>query len=434
MPQPVSYFNERVDVLLNQGPNVLAVRMVAGRFGAVLAMAGPEELRKGKVNAKQDDPLLRGDVSWTSLQLTAPANEPAPADIAERLEPFVDSYLIDTMQGDMQHRLHHPQPREIVLDVKEPWGNQIAYPKMLEHEGMFMLYYRASRTKDHPDDKYLETTLLATSEDGIHFSRSQLTHLQVSGHSINNAVFKDKASHNFSPFVDTNPAAPAHQKFKAVGHHPQGSGIAAYASADGLVWELMSEERIIDYHFGGFDSQNIAFWDATRGCYFCYFRGATDMWHARVRSITVATSQDMIHWTNHRDLKYSDDRLWGLYLNAITPYVRAPHLFVGTPARFMPYRKKIDSHTETGVSDALLMSSRDGVNFHHWTEAFVRPSLDALTWTDRNQFPLPSIVQTGAGELSMYWTEHTRYPSRRIRRGVLMVLRRCMRAPTWAKY
>src|SRR5690606_9690718 len=114
-----------------------------------------------------------------------------------------------------------------------------------------------------------------------------------------------------------------------------------------------------------------------------------------------------------------DDHTWDLYINAIAPYARAPHLFIGTPARFMPYRKKVESHSETGVSDALLMSSRDGVHFHRWSEAFLRASTEMLTWTDRNQFTVPGFVQTGPAELSMYWNEHNRHTTNRIRRGVL---------------
>ena len=74
---------------------------------------------------------------------------------------------------------------------------------------------------------------------------------------------------------------------------------------------------------------------------------------------------------------------------------------------------------ESGVSDAVLMSSRDGLNFDRWSEAFIRPSTEPEVWTDRNNYPAWGILETGPEELSVYWTEHYRHPGMRLRRGTL---------------
>ena len=76
----------------------------------------------------------------------------------------------------------------------------------------------------------------------------------------------------------------------------------------------------------------------------------------------TSTSVDFHHWTNPVFLKYPDIEPEHLYTNQITPYHRAPHIFIGLPKRFIPTRSAWD-HQYDGVSDAVFMTSRDGVNF-----------------------------------------------------------------------
>jgi hypothetical protein len=45
----------------------------------------------------------------------------APLDIASRRELFVDDFLIHTLTGKAEQRLHHPQPQEIVIKHDQPW-------------------------------------------------------------------------------------------------------------------------------------------------------------------------------------------------------------------------------------------------------------------------------------------------------------------------
>ena len=78
-------------------------------------------------------------------------------------------------------------------------------------------------------------------------------------------------------------------------------------------------------------------------------------------------------------------------------------------------RKKLADAKEPGVSDAVFMSSRDGVN---WTPpaTWLRPGPDPHNWTDRNNMPAWGIVQTSPNEFSMYVSEHYRWPDNRLRR------------------
>ena len=68
-----------------------------------------------------------------------------------------------------------------------------------------------------------------------------------------------------------------------------------------------------------------------------------------------------------------------------------------------------------------LSSRRPSVSFggFGFMEGFLRPGLDAGNWTDRNMYIGVGVVPTGPGEMSVYYAEHFKLPTVRIRRGTL---------------
>ena len=86
----------------------------------------------------------------------------------------------------------------------------------------------------------------------------------------------------------------------------------------------------------------------------------------------TCTSTDFRHWTKPQLLDFGDAPLEHLYTNAVTPYYRAPHIYMGFPKRFVPDRR-MAGNMAGGVSDGVYMTSRDGLHFKRWGEAFVRP-------------------------------------------------------------
>jgi hypothetical protein len=52
-------------------------------------------------------------------------------------------------------------------------------------------------------------------------------------------------------------------------------------------------------------------------------------------------------------------------------------------------------------------------------EAFIRPGREELNWGDRSTMPVWGILQTAPDEMSIYFSQHYRYPSHHIKRGVL---------------
>jgi hypothetical protein len=170
---------------------------------------------------------------------------------------------------------------------------------------------------------------------------------------------------------------------------------------------LLRDEPIITE--GAFDSQNLAFWDAVREEYRCYFR---DFREGR-RDIKVAASKDFRHWSKPEWLVFPDAPKEHLYTNAVMPYYRAPHLLIGFPTRYLPDRGSL--------TEGLFMSSRDGLTFRRWSEAFIRPGLNRDKWHNRSNYIWWGLVETasplpGDGkELSLYTNEGYYFESKAAR-------------------
>ncbi len=362
-----------------------------------------------------------GTFDFDDVQLTAEGGEEAigiprveptrmdVVDIGARLELFVDRFMIDGLSGQAARMLHHPEPREIALQLEKPWeGPFSGYFTLMVDEGRFRMFYRGwgDLTRD-------AVTCVAESDDGIHFTRPNVGRYLWDESKQNNIVWMGPGTHNFTPMKDPRPGTPADQRYKALASAGPKNSLVAFVSPDGYQWTKLREQPVITD--GAFDSQNLAFWDPVRKCYVSFFRD----FHKGVRDIKTCTSRDFVQWTKPEWLDYGDAPNEHLYTNAILPYFRAPHILLGFPCRFVPGRKKIPTHKENGVNDGVLMSSRDGLHFERWLEAFVRPGLDPLRWTDRNNYIAWGLAPTSETEISIYWTEHYRYPTARVRRGVL---------------
>jgi len=331
-------------------------------------------------------------------------------EIGQRRELFVDDFLMDGASGGVTRRLHHPVPREVVLQLDQPWeGETSAYFATVRDGDRVLMYYRGQVAPGSEG----QVCCLAESRDGIRFERVKAGLFEYNNSKDNNIVWKGVGAHNFTPFLDSNPEATKDERFKAVGYSHHGGGLGVFGSPDGIHWrELLDRPAITN---GAFDSQNLAFWDPLRKCYVDFHRKGRN----GVRDIMTCTSQDFRTWSEPVFLEYGDTRQEHLYTNAIQRYHRAPHLYLGFPARFVPGRTKVQDREPPGVSDAIFMSSRDGRKFQRWSNAFIRPSTEPEVWTDRNNYPASGLIETGPEELSIYWTEHYRHPGMRLRRGVL---------------
>lgn len=330
-------------------------------------------------------------------------------DIGSRRELMVDEALVER-RDNVELRLQRPEARGVAVVHDAPWeGNTCCYHTVFQDGRLYRMYYRGSHWDVETErSTHREVACYAESRDGVHWDKPDLGVISFAGTKRNNIVWDGYGSHNFTPFRDTNPDCRPGEEYKAlVGSGAE--GLRALASADGVHWSLLQDEPVITH--GAFDSQNLAFWDPLRGSYVDFHRDFLKVKGGGVRSIMTCTSQDFRRWSEPVWLEFPDAPLEHLYTNAITPYARAPHLYVGFPKRFVPGRTESDG-TADGISDGVFMSSRDGRSFRRWPEAFLRPGPQPECWINRNNMIAWGIVRTASllehapQELSLYATEH----------------------------
>jgi hypothetical protein len=349
----------------------------------------------------------------------------ARINIGGRRELFVDSFLIDKLDGARQ-RLHRPVPHEVAIVFDKPWeGNESIYMTVLTDEkaGKFRMYYRGRQVLY--DDKGLHVThpevvCYAESPDGINWRRPELNLIQFDGSKKNNILLDGKPGHNFAPFIDGRPGCPPKERFKAVGGNSK--GLWAYQSEDGIHWEAIQDKPIITG--GAFDSQNLVFWDSVKQVYREYHRDFRDG-----RDIRTSSTKDFLTWPKSKFLEYKPSRVSQLYTNQVSPYHRAPHIYLGFPTRYidrgwtesakrlpnLPWRQlrgKVSVREGTALTEGMFMSSRDGERFHVWPEAFIRPGLRRKdNWFYGDNYQNLGLIETasqfgdGAPELSMFVSE-----------------------------
>lgn len=376
-----------------------------------------------------------------------------PIEIGTRRELMLDDYLLGSFAGAAALHLHRPVRREVVYPevsdaVVREKGSGLraghAYMTVFQDGGVYRMYYGVSRYHFEPE-KSARLIHYAESRDGIHWQAPSLGLFEFDGTSDNNVVWMEDGNrcigdHGFAPFRDANPDCAPEHRYKAVaapgrlGHaRLGGKGLVALGSPDGLHWSMLSPAYVITE--GAFDSQNLAFWDGVRGEYRAYWRDFfAGSCGKRVRGIRTATSSDFLNWGDSQWLYYPGAETEELYTNQVTPYYRAPHIFVGFPTRYVERawsaaieglpeperRRSIIERTGherigTAVTDTLFMSSRDGLEFRLWGEAFIPPGLRGTdnwiygdNYTNWGIVTTPSDVAGSPDELSFYVSEGSR--------------------------
>lgn len=327
--------------------------------------------------------------AWTCLgtwaTLTGAEQHPV-LDIGSRLEPFVDDFLIDKMDGAASLHLHKPTRREVIFVADKPWeGNICGHFTLFRDGDRYRMYYRGQHYNVEAKQPAAHKVICyAESKDGRHWDRPELGLVAFQGSKQNNILFdcRTGAAGNgaLAVFKDPNPDCRPDARYKALALHTKsGRGLYRYVSPDGIDWSV-SDTPVITA--GAFDSQNLSFWDPARKEYRAYWR----YFDQGVRAIRTATSKDFLGWSDPVELRYPGAPREHLYTNAVRPYYRAPHLFIGFPTRLLPQRQSL--------TDGLFMTSRDGETFHRWGEAIIRPGPDPKRWYNRNNYIWWGLIET----------------------------------------
>lgn len=382
------------------------------------------------------------------------AEESSVMEIGSRRELLVDDCLIERFDGKAELRLHHPQPREVVIVFDQPWeGNTSGYHSIIKDGDLYRLFFRGWQYRIEPgvfNQRHGPVLCYAESRDGLNWTRPDLGLVGYPGPngskqnnilSISGLVGElNLILSTFTLFRDENPACEADARYKGlVLAMPRDKastlpkrGLMPFKSPDGLRWTPMIEKQVIIGD--AFDSPNLAFWDSERGEYRAYWRYVTvgesgGSVPGSRRDIKTAVSNDFINWTEGMKLEYPGAPVEQLYTNQIKPYHRAPHIFIGLPARYLdrgmsesisalPDRKHRElratglPRAATALTDTLLMTSRDGLTFHRWAEAFLPPGPQRSgSWAYGDHYVGWHLVETRSSiegepnELSLYSTE-----------------------------
>ena len=343
--------------------------------------------------------------------------------IKNQRECFFDNYLIDEEKTTAPARLHKPVRRGVLIEMDQIWERLTHMHSVIWAEGKWKFYYIGRH-----NEREKRTVCYMESEDGLNWVRPDLGIVEIKGDSHNNIILNNamleqfgfmKGFDNFSVSYDTNPKCPPEERYKMVGWWYGHQALVCLKSADGIHFtkcDLITED-------GAFDSQNRAFWSEHHNKYFSYFRGENtpgedigaidysyttkiaqalfdpETWAMRapgedaepfMRAVYMAESEDFVHWTKSRPISYNG-REFQIYNNCVFPYPRAPHMLIAFPLRYVERKDWTKNYDELcgqearkervkfvaryglAITDGMFMSSRDGVNFTKFDEAFLPP-------------------------------------------------------------
>ncbi|WP_145172695.1 hypothetical protein [Gimesia aquarii] len=353
---------------------------------------------------------------FVSLSTSFAADE--VIDVGSHRELFVDRFIVDKLE-DATLKLHAPQLMPPVTPAR-PHGH---YATVLNAGDKFQFYYRGDTKPGNHWKKGWEqyhdgeVTLYAESKDAIHWTLPKLgVYEDHPTFPSGNVVLMNEflITHNFTPFIDTQPGVPAEEKYKALGglaYQPNQhlevkkrrgpGGLKAFVSPDGIHWKKLQEKPVIPEAWGKyFDSQNYAFWSESEQAYVCYFRRFIKGY----RGIARTTSKDFISWTPFVEMNANLPNEH-LYTACTQPYFRAPHIYFALPTRFMAKRG--------AATDILFMSTRGSAQFdREFTQSFIRPGIGKSGWANRANYAAIGIHQTGPAEMSFFLTGGRRYAMR----------------------
>ena len=359
-------------------------------------------------------------------------------DLVNQRELFIDDHLIGEMKN-VQLLVHSPVREEIAVTCDAAWeGNGCGYYTVLhdKQEAIYRMYYHAWQIPTGIEPGGPLTIAYFESSDGITWQRPKLGLCEFNGSKENNIVL-DKmgdggSCHDFSPFIDQNPNAKPEARYKATGAGFQTSkGVWAYHSPDGIHWTPMADRPVFDK--GIFDSQNVSFWSAKEQKYVLYYRVFSGAGTSGTRLVNRAVSDDFLHWTDEGTIAFPEGEgpkpLAQYYVNQIKPYERAPHLYLGFPARYVDHgltpstprlpewdlrekRMTASPRYGTAVTDSVYITSRDGKSFRQSNDVFLRPGLRTRhNWSYGDNYIAWHVVETESTrddsprELSLYATE-----------------------------
>ena len=253
-------------------------------------------------------------------------------------------------------------------------------------------------------------TCYAESKNGISWNKVNMGLFPINNWN-NNIVVVGTGSLNFTPFIDTHSDTHSKERYKAIGGY---GTLYTFSSPDGIHWKIQHKFKVKG---ADGDTQNVVFWDSTNNTYAAYIRS----YSRNRRSVVRVTSPDFIHWSEPKPLRFTERFYDELYTPGISRYYRSTDLFLGFPTRFTPKRGPTYVSGQQGVTDGVFMTSRDGILWNRFKQGWIRPGLDPINWNHGSTTVSPSLIQTSATEMSLYYVQKMRTSMNQLRRATLRI-------------
>ncbi|MCB1136135.1 MAG: hypothetical protein KDK78_07700 [Chlamydiia bacterium] len=283
-----------------------------------------------------------------------------------KLELFLDNSLLEAREN-----VHLSLPSPSIEATNLILNEKNAYFTILKDNGSYRLYFKETLKAERPILD--EVTKMASSEDGLLFSRPQ-------------TVLHGTMSHNFYPVK--------HQDhYLGIGgyhseEYPGYEGVFLYGSEDGIRWD---EVRFLfnrantcvsrDASIACCDCLNNMIFDGEKFVFFLRYNLARG-----VRRIQTCSSKDLVHFTAPqmiRFLNFDMPEELGTYTPTISRFPGS-NFFVGLPT--------LQAGNDRPTKHPGLIFSRDGL---HWTmlstdylSQFQRPctAVAGIHSSDRNTY------------------------------------------------
>lgn len=297
--------------------------------------------------------------STARAESTVKPSKPHPLGLTRHL--FIDEFLIAEKKG-VTLCVNPPQRKELVIIADKPWerGGITSYCNVfwdtIARE--YRLYYVPVELDSDP----IFCLALATSKDGIHWDKPNLSAVAWRGSKANNIVIDGQREGT----VMIDPNGTPQRRYVFLSSEPR-LRTRLFTSPDGVHWKM--DAKVISNHHS--DSQISTFWDASLGKYVHYprvgHRGrATGRVETRTMDEVWSEEIPMVISADDRDPPDTD-----LYTNSAQKYVRADNVYLAFPTPYYHYNPpqraylnqpalRLGGKTNDGTIDTQLAVSRDG--------------------------------------------------------------------------
>ena len=283
---------------------------------------------------------------------------------------FIDNYLLDTVTN-AKLTVNSPTVKEIVMTAEKPWEENgiTSYCNVFwdPYYNEYRLYYVPISYAGDP----AWNLCLATSTDGVNWTKPNLGAVSWGGNTNNNIVIIGQREGT----VIIDPNTPAGRRYAYLSSRGD-LKTRLFTSADGIHW-TMDDTMIADYHS---DSQISTFWDDQRQKYVHFPRKSGDVVDrpraigryetAHMNEVWTTANISLVMAGDSQDPSYMD-----LYTNSIQKYALTKNTYVGFPTPYYHYdgagRDYLKKGGNDGVIETQLATSRDGITWTRYRTPYI---------------------------------------------------------------